>query len=89
MGRQTEIDLRRQRRKDCREIAMQISRSDTMYLLEKAISGYESKGAAAELAVRQLLTDLRHYCDRRDIDIEDPLEDSLEAFLEECDSSEE
>lgn len=68
---------------------MQILRNDTMCLLEKAMNGYESKGAATELAIRHLLTDLRHYCDQRDIDIEQPLEDSLDAYLQERDSSEE
>ena len=57
-----------------------------MRLLEKAISGYAAIGVDLELAACLLLTDLRHYCDHRDVDLEEALEDSLEVYLEERES---
>ena len=57
---------------------------DTMRLLEKAISGYKTTTATnTECAIRDLLTDLRHYFDRRGIDFADRLEGSLDVYFQE------
>ena len=63
---------------------------DTMHVLESAIEKYATDcETTTESAVRDLLTDLRHYCDQHEIDFDDRLEGSLEVYLEEqddCDS---
>ncbi len=53
--------------------------------LEAAIEKYEAAGATStESAIRDLLTDLRHSCDRRGVNFDDPLEGSLDVYMEEC-----
>jgi hypothetical protein len=59
-------------------------KTDTMHLLESAIEQYGMAGdTCAEFAIRDLLTDLRHYCDQHEIDFDDRLEGSLDVYLEE------
>lgn len=56
----------------------------TMHLLETTIDKYGTAGdTCTESAIRDLLTHLRHYCDQHEIDFEDCLEGSLDAYLEE------
>ena len=46
-----------------------------MHLLEGAVQKYEDIGeTSAECAVRDLLTDLRHYCDLHNIDFDEHFE---------------
>ena len=42
---------------------------------------------STECAIRDLLTDLRNYCDQHEIDFEDRLEGSLDVYLEEQESA--
>ena len=59
-------------------------KDDTMHLLEATIEKYGTAGeTSTESAIRDLLTDLRHFCDQREIDFEDCLEGSLDVYLEE------
>jgi hypothetical protein len=49
-----------------------------MHVLEATSEHYETTGdTCTESAIRDLLTDLRHYCDRPEIDFDDRLEGSL------------
>ena len=59
-----------------------------MRLLEKVISGYQGHAASTETAVLHLLIDLRHYCDQHGIDFENPMEESLDVYLDEVDAAE-
>jgi len=62
-------------------------KDETMHLLETAIEKYATAGeTSTEAAIRDLLTDLRHYCDEHEIDFDDRLEGSLDVYLEEQDS---
>ncbi len=57
---------------------------DTMQLLETTIEKYGAAGeTSTESAIRDLLTDLRHYCDQHQVDFDDRLEGSLDVYLEE------
>jgi hypothetical protein len=59
-------------------------KDDTMKILEASIEKYGTAGeTSTESAIRDLLTDLRHFCDQREIDFEDCLEGSLDVYLEE------
>ena len=59
-------------------------KDDTMRLLVATIEKYGTAGeTSTESAIRDLLTDLRHFCDQREIDFEDCLEGSLDVYLEE------
>jgi len=61
---------------------------DTMQLLETTIEKYGAAGeTSTESAIRNLLTDLRHYCDQQQIDFDDSLEGSLDVYLEEQESA--
>ena len=63
-------------------------KSDTMHVLEATIEKYGTAGeTSTESALRDLLTDLRHYCDQHEIDFEDCLEGSLDVYLEEQESA--
>ena len=63
-------------------------KDDTMHLLETTIDKYTTAGdTCTESAIRDLLTDLRHYCDQHEIDFNDRLEGSLDVYLEEQESS--
>jgi len=63
-------------------------KDDTMHLLEKTIDKYGMAGdTCTEFAIRDLLTDLRHYCDEHEIDFDDRLEGSLDVYLEEQESA--
>ena len=65
---------------------MQHLRDDTMHVLESAIEKYAAADeATTESAVRDLLADVRHYCDLHEIDFEERLEGSLDLYLEEQD----
>lgn len=62
-------------------------KDDTMHLLEATIDKYGTAGeTSTESAIRDLLTDLRHYCDQHEIDFEGCLEGSLDVYLEEQES---
>jgi hypothetical protein len=62
-------------------------KDETMYVLETTIEKYGTPGdTGTESAIRDLLTDLRHYCDEHEIDFEDRLEGSLDVYLEEQES---
>jgi hypothetical protein len=64
-------------------------KDDTMHLLEATIEKYGTAGeTSTESAIRDLLTDLRHYCDQHEIDFDDSLEGSLDVYLEEQESAE-
>ena len=64
-------------------------KDDTMHLLETTIDKYGTTGdTCTESAIRDLLTDLRHYCDQHEIGFEDCLELSLDVYLEEQESDE-
>jgi hypothetical protein len=55
---------------------------------EATIEKYGAAGeASTESAIRDLLTDLRHYCDQKQIDFDDSLEGSLDVYLEEQESA--
>ena len=60
-------------------------RGGTLLLVEKAISGYikTGSGISKESAVRDALSDLRHYCELNDVDFDDQLAASLDLYLEE------
>lgn len=60
-------------------------RSSTILLLEKTIAEYMSgdDGLPKEVAVRDILTDLRHYCELNDVDLDDRPEASLDVYLDE------
>ena len=59
-----------------------------MHLLIATLEKYGTGGeTSTESAIRDLLTDLRHYCDQREIDFEDCLEGSLDAYVEEQEST--
>jgi len=59
-----------------------------MQLLETTIEKYGAAGeTSTESAIRNLLTDLRHYCDQQQIDFDDSLEGSLDVYLEEQESA--
>ena len=63
-------------------------KDDTMHLLETTIEKYGTAGeTSTESAIRDLLTDLRHFCDQHEIDFEDCLEGSLDVYLEEQESA--
>ena len=63
-------------------------KSDTMHVLEATIEHYGTAGeTSTESAIRDLLTDLRHYCDQHEIDFDDSLEGSLDVYLEEQESA--
>ena len=63
-------------------------KDDTMHLLETTIDKYGTAGdTCAEAAIRDLLTDLRHYCDQHEIDFDYSLEGSLDVYLEEQESA--
>jgi len=63
-------------------------KNDTMHRLETTIEKYGTTGeTSTESAIRDLLTDLRHYCDRHEIAFEDCLEGSLDVYLEEQESA--
>jgi hypothetical protein len=58
-------------------------KDDTMHLLEATIEKYGTAGeTSTESAIRDLLTDLRHYCDQHEIDFENGLEGSLDVYLD-------
>ena len=59
-------------------------KDNTMHLLETTIDKYGTAGdTCTEVAIRDLLTDLRHYCDQHEIDFDYSLEGSLDIYLEE------
>jgi hypothetical protein len=63
-------------------------KSNTMHLLETTIDKYGMAGeTSTESAIRDLLTDLRHYCDQHEIDFDYSLEGSLDVYLEEQESA--
>ena len=63
-------------------------KDDTMHVLEKTIDKYGTAGdTCTESAIRDLLTDLRHYCDQHEIDFDYSLEGSLDVYLEEQESA--
>ena len=63
-------------------------KDDTMKILEATIEKYGTAGdTCTEFAIRDLLTDLRHYCDQHEIDFDDSLEGSLDVYLEEQESA--
>jgi len=63
-------------------------KDDTMHVLEATIDKYGTAGeTSTESAIRDLLTDLRHYCDQHEIDFDDSLEGSLDVYLEEQESA--
>ena len=63
-------------------------KDDTMNVLETTIENYGTAGeTSTESAIRDLLTDLRHYCDQHEIDFDDSLEGSLDVYLEEQESA--
>ena len=63
-------------------------KDDTMHLLEATIDKYGTAGeTSTESAIRDLLTDLRHYCDHHEIAFEDCLEGSLDVYVEEQESA--
>jgi hypothetical protein len=65
-------------------------KDDTMHLLETTIDKYGAAGeTSTESAIRDLLTDLRHYCDQHEIDFDDSLEGSLDVYLEEQENADE
>ena len=67
---------------------MPMLKDDTMHLLEKTIDKYGTAGdTCTESAIRDLLTDLRHYCDQHEIDFDYSLEGSLDVYLEEQESA--
>jgi hypothetical protein len=73
-----------------KENNMSIVQTNTMHVLDGAVHKYEDIGeTSTECAVRDLLTDLRHYCDLHDIDFDERSEGSLEVYLEEKDLEEE
>ena len=52
--------------------------------IETTIEKYGAAGeTSTEFAIRDLLTDLRHFCDQHEIDFDDRLEGSLDVYLEE------
>jgi hypothetical protein len=66
-----------------RENTMSTFKDDTMHVLETTIEKYGTAGdTCTESAIRDLLTDLRRYCDMHEIDFEDRLEGSLDVYLE-------
>lgn len=60
-------------------------RSGTLPLMERAIGGYIKTGGgiSKESAVRDVLSDLRHYCELNDVEFDEQLEASLDLYLEE------
>jgi hypothetical protein len=63
-------------------------KDDTMKILEATIEKYGTAGdTCTEFAIRDLLTDLLHYCDQHEIDFDDSLEGSLDVYLEEQESA--
>ena len=67
---------------------MPIFKDDTMHLLEATIEKYGTAGeTSTESAIRDLLTDLRHYCDHHEIAFEDCLDGSLDVYVEEQESA--
>ena len=58
-------------------------KDDTMHVLEATIEEYGTAGeTSTESAIRDLLTDLRHYCDQHEIDFENGLEGRLDVYLD-------
>ena len=73
-----------------RKSNMPIFKSQTMHLLETTIEKYGTAGeTSTESAIRDLLTDLRHFCDQHEIDFDDRLEGSFAVFLEEQENADE
>ena len=67
---------------------MPIFKDDTMHLLVATIEKYGTAGeTSTESAIRDLLTDLRHYCDHHEIAFEDCLDGSLDVYVEEQESA--
>src|ERR1022692_4325849 len=67
---------------------MPMLNEDTMHLLEKTIDKYGTAGdTCTEFAIRDLLTDLRHFCDQHEVDFDVSLEGSLDVYLEEQESA--
>ena len=67
---------------------MPIFKSQTMHLLETTIEKYGTAGeTSTESAIRDLLTDLRHFCDQHEMDFDDTLEGSSAVYLEEQESA--
>ena len=64
-------------------------RSGTLPLMEKAIGGYIKAGGGISKgsAVRDVLTDLRHYCELNDVDFDEQSESSLDLYLEDRDGA--
>ena len=63
-------------------------KDDTMHVLEATIEKYGTAGeTSTESAIRDLLTDLRHYCDHHEIAFEDCLDGSLDVYVEEQESA--
>ena len=68
---------------------MRTFKRDTVHVLEATIEKYGTAGEmSTESAIRDLLTDLRHYCDEHEIDFDDSLGGSLDVYLEEQESAE-
>ena len=65
-------------------------RSSTLPLLEKAIGAYIKTGGGITKAsaVRDVLSDLRHYCELNDVDFDEQLDSSLDLYLEEREGAE-
>jgi hypothetical protein len=67
---------------------MPMFKDDTVHVLIATIEKYGTGGeTSTESAIRDLLTDLRHYCDEHEIDFDDRLEGSLDVYLDEQESA--
>ena len=63
-------------------------KDDTMHVLATTIENYgTASDTCTEFAIRDLLTDLRHYCDQHEIDFDYRLEGSLDVYLKEQESA--
>ena len=51
--------------------------------LEPIVKTYEAEGTTKQCALRDLLTDLRHYSDANDLDFFKALDGSYEVYCEE------
>jgi hypothetical protein len=57
-------------------------KENAMHVLETTIEKYgTARETSTESGVRELLADLRHYCDQHEIDFDDCLEGSLDVYL--------